>query len=225
MSNRVLLQVYMLFIPCMVFAQSVPNLFPQIGCRVEFAKEEIDHSEVRKNCAWDYIHTGCSWYCGWRESRIYASSTLPRFKGITYGANNLDDFNYRTAWVEGVPGYGIGQTITYSLHPETPRITNVHIVNGYVKSSKSWSDNARVKTLKMYVNQQPFAILHLKDVKNEQTFEFRPIAHKEKLRNPNGNHERLSWWSITFEILDVYPGAKFEDTAISDIYFSGLDVH
>lgn len=201
------------------------RVFSNIGCRIENARTDMSNGYARPNCYWDRVRSPYGWFRNWRGAQINASSTLVPFKGITYGAHNLHDANYRTAWVEGVPGYGIGQTITYSLHPETPRITNVHIVNGYVKSSKSWTENARVNTLKMYVNQQPFAILHLKDVKNEQTFEFRPIAHKEKLRNPNGDHERLPWWSITFEILDVYPGAKFEDTAISDIYFSGLDVH
>ncbi|MEN9829107.1 MAG: hypothetical protein RJA11_1723 [Bacteroidota bacterium] len=212
------------FFPLLVNSQ-ILNLYPRIGCRIEFAKEEVDFSEVRRNCYWDRIRTGCSWYCGFRESRISASSTLPTYKGIRYTPSNLEDFNHRTAWVEGVPGYGIGQRITYSLHPMTPRITDVFIVNGYVKSEKSWRDNARVKTLRMYVNHTPFAILHLKDIKNEQGFEFRPIAHKEKLRRPNADLENYPWWSITFEILEVYPGEKFQDTAISEIYFTGLDVH
>lgn len=30
---------------------------------------------------------------------------------------------------------------------------------------------------------------------------------------------------IKFTILDVYPGAKFEDTAIVDFFFSGFGVH
>ena len=212
------------FMPLIAYSH-VPNLYPTIGCRIEYGKKELDITEIRRNCYWDEVNTGCNWYCGWKGSRVSASSTLPTFKGIRYTPSNLEDFNHRTAWVEGVPGYGIGQTITYSLHPMTPRITDVFIVNGYVKSEKSWRDNARVKTLRMYVNNNPFAILHLKDVKNEQGFEFRPIAHKERLRRPNADLENYPWWSITFEILEVYPGEKFQDTAISEIYFAGLDVH
>ena len=32
-------------------------------------------------------------------------------------------------------------------------------------------------------------------------------------------------WTIRFEILDVYPGEDSQDTAITEIYFDGIDVH
>jgi hypothetical protein len=32
-------------------------------------------------------------------------------------------------------------------------------------------------------------------------------------------------WSIKFEILEVYPGEKYQDAAITEIYFDGIDVH
>lgn len=32
-------------------------------------------------------------------------------------------------------------------------------------------------------------------------------------------------WTLQFEIVAVYPGAKYEDTAITEIYFDGIDVH
>ena len=32
-------------------------------------------------------------------------------------------------------------------------------------------------------------------------------------------------WKLRFEILEVYPGSKFEDIAISELYFDGIDVH
>ncbi len=30
---------------------------------------------------------------------------------------------------------------------------------------------------------------------------------------------------IRFKICDVYPGTKYKDTAITEIYFDGIDVH
>ena len=32
-------------------------------------------------------------------------------------------------------------------------------------------------------------------------------------------------WTLKFEILDVYPGEKYDDTVISELYFDGIDVH
>jgi hypothetical protein len=32
-------------------------------------------------------------------------------------------------------------------------------------------------------------------------------------------------WTLRFEILDVYPGEKYTDTVISELYFDGIDVH
>ena len=32
-------------------------------------------------------------------------------------------------------------------------------------------------------------------------------------------------WTLKFEIMDVYPGTKYDDTVISELYFDGLDSH
>ncbi len=80
-----------------------------------------------------------------------------------------------------------------------------------------------INWLKMYINNKPFAILNLQDVRNEQIFTFSPI----------GNANRDDWellatkpaWTMKFEIMEVYKGARFEDCAISEIYFDGIDVH
>jgi hypothetical protein len=42
---------------------------------------------------------------------------------------------------------------------------------------------------------------------------------------PGYNDKNAANWTLKFEILDVYPGEKYEDTAISELYFDGVDVH
>jgi hypothetical protein len=32
-------------------------------------------------------------------------------------------------------------------------------------------------------------------------------------------------WTLKFEILDVYPGDKYSDTVITELFFDGIDVH
>lgn len=75
----------------------------------------------------------------------------------------------------------------------------------------------------MYVNNKEFAILNLKDNKNEQVFSFKPIGIKNRK-----NFEKMKLlpkWSIKFEIIEVYQGEK-HSVSISEIYFDGaLDMH
>ena len=156
----------------------------------------------------------CSWYCGGQIDSVTASSAL----ADRYAAENAHDFSIVTAWVEGVEGNGEGEYIKYAFPGTCPRITTVLIHNGYVKNWDVWRDNGRVKKLLMYYNDKPYVILHLQDTANLQSFDVGILGHEER-------SEASPAWSIKFEILEVYPGEKYEDTVITEIYFDGIDVH
>ena len=161
--------------------------------------------------AWDIIDGGCSWYCGGGNYKIKASSSL----GDSYKAEFANDLSYKTAWVEGKKDEGIGEYLEYYFKNDSPRITEIIISNGYMKSEETWKNNNRVKKLKLYVNGVPFGILNLKDSRTDQYFEMGTLGH-----NKNGTDLILK-----FEILKVYKGSKHNDTAITEIYFDGIDVH
>lgn len=186
-------------------------------------KKALSYCDEMKEDVWDIIGGGCSWYCGLKKTELTASSNLSPSSKYDYEPSNCFDFNYQTAWVEGVDGQGIGEYLTYEFSPHQPRITKIIVANGYIKSKAAYQTNSRPKKLKVYLNDQPHAILNLKDVYAEQTFEVDPIG--------NGNRadyralQDLPNWTLRFEIVDVYPGSKYEDTAITEIYFDGLDVH
>jgi len=172
---------------------------------------------------WAVSHHACSWYCGGEVDSLYASSALENRGSITYLPDNLHDFSFKTTWIEGAEGYGFGESIIYRFKPENPRITKIIMVNGYVKSEQIWRENSRVKKLKMYVNEEPFAMLNLEDSRAEQTFTFEPVGTAD--REDWDAMEALPKWTIRFEIMEVYMGDKYDDTAISEIYFDGIDVH
>lgn len=189
----------------------------------DIERELYEKCQTEEDDYWSILGPGCSWYCGGGLDTNSASSTLKDFQGISYSAKNIHDLSYKTTWIEGVPGYGIGESVTYYFPPENPRITSIIIVNGYVKSKASWQDNSRVKKLKMYLNNKPYAILNLADSRQEQTFNFKPLGYGDRR-----NWEKLAAkpkWTIKFEILEVYKGDKYDDTAITEIYFDGIDVH
>ena len=165
---------------------------------------------------WDVVGGGCSWYCGGGPYKETASSFLKSNKSTDYKPENAHDLSFKTAWVEGVPGYGAGQYLTYYFKNDSPRITEINIYNGYVKSEKAWSENSRVKKLKLWINDQFFAILELEDSRALQTF---PMAE------PLGHRKDGKDLILKFEIMDIYKGTKFDDVAITEIYFDGIDVH
>lgn len=164
---------------------------------------------------WDVVDGGCSWYCAGGNYKVKASSTLNTEKDTKYQAKNANDLSYQTAWVEGKPDEGIGEYLEYYFYNKSPRITQIIISNGYVKSDAAWKNNNRVKKLRLNINGKVFGILNLEDSKNDQIFDLGTFGH-----NKNGTDLILK-----FEIAEVYKGDKFNDTAITEIYFNGIDVH
>jgi len=193
----------------------------------EYTAEElalIEKYDVEmKGDLWNVMEGGCSYYCGAGQYEVETSSYLASNRGLNYTSENLTDFSYETAWVEGKEDYGIGESIRFEFVATHPRVTTIIIVNGYVKSDDLWKKNSRVKSLQMYIDDVPHAILMLKDANDEQVFKFDPIGHSE--REDTEKLSQMPPFSIRFEILEVYKGDKYTDTAITEIYFDGIDVH
>lgn len=186
-------------------------------------KKLLSYCDEIKSDVWDIIGDGCSWYCGLKKTNLSSTSFLDSSSNYTYEPINAFDFNYQTAWVEGVDGYGIGESLTYEFSPEQPRITKIIIANGYIKSRNSYVSNSRAKQLKLYLNNELYAILNLQDVYAEQSFLVSAIGNAN--RADEQALQSAPKWELKFEITEVYKGAKFEDTAITEIYFDGIDVH
>lgn len=140
--------------------------------------------------------------------KVVASSALKAQGSKNYKASNIFDEDPETAWVEGVKGHGIGQWIEFKnvcvrQDGYWCGVGSINILNGYVKSDKAWRENGRVKRLKVYCNGKPKYILELQ---NSRSFQYFNVSISKGA-------------TIRFEILDVYPGSKFQDTAITEIDF------
>ena len=158
---------------------------------------------------WELYDEGDNWYDCAEIGTPVASSYLRSQGSHNYKPKNLHDFNHETAWVEGVKGYGIGEWVKYSFPAQRTKVTRITILNGYVKSDKAWRENARVKRLKVYYNNRAIYILELQNSRTVQIFNVDTLG--------SDYHN----WDLKFEILDVYPGTKYKDTAISEILFQG----
>ncbi|MFT5780001.1 MAG: hypothetical protein ACI837_002962 [Crocinitomicaceae bacterium] len=140
--------------------------------------------------------------CAQGVQALSASSTLAPQGKFNYDTDNLMDSDPKTAWVEGVKGYGIGESFSVMA-------MNVsQIYNGYQHSIQVWKDNSRVKRFLVYLDDDPLCYLDLLDVMGAQYFEL-PVSSDD-----------MDWDNqptFTFEIVEVYKGLKWDDVAISHI--------
>ena len=185
-----------------------------------------------------WTYTG-DWCEGPQAGSIRASSTLAPQGKFNYKVTNLIDDNPNTAWVEASADYGIGQFIEM----EWPIIGNgtIGILNGYQSSKVSWENNSRVKKLKISVKGKDLCMVELGDVMGIQefvlpesvlnsinggTFTLQPGGTIPEGASPgtdeNGNATYTTELSpVRFTIMEVYPGLKWKDTAISEIFNCG----
>lgn len=162
-----------------------------------------------------------SWYRGGHVHLIDASSELANSGSLTYKAGNAHDFDAVTAWVEGKPDDGIGEWIEYTFNFDViPNykgnlgIDKLLIANGYKKSLRLWKANNRIKKLRMSLDGKPIATIHLEDC-----FEIQTVAIPKIMFPPRMTRK------LRFEILEVYRGEKYRDTALGLLMFDGVGVH
>lgn len=153
---------------------------------------------------------GCSWYCGGEVEAVEATSVRDSMLGSTYLPTQAADSRLSTAWVEGAEGDGIGERLTFTFSPHSWPVSEIKIVNGYAKNEKVWRANSRIRKLKVLHNGQWVYTLQLADIRDLQVF-----LLPDTLGTPSGKAP----WTLSFEILEVYPGSKFSDTAITEILF------
>ncbi|MGF1655799.1 MAG: hypothetical protein ACFCU3_02345 [Verrucomicrobiales bacterium] len=160
----------------------------------------------------DFTHQDSTDTVGpFKDWQITATSTLDDQKGNSYAPAQVFDGEKETAWVEGVSGPGIGQRINFRYPATMDRpftCWGFSILNGYTKNQNTWRNNARVKTLKVWQNHNLLGSIALHDTMHGQAVRVSMSIQPGDL--------------ISFEIAEVYPGSKFEDTAISELHFQGL---
>ena len=187
-------------------------LDPQLGATMNI-QEGAPYPETHDG-PWDPIGAGCSYYCAVEQVILKASSTLAPQGDNSYEAARAHDSDLRTAWVEGEQDAGLGKSLTLTVTGSKPN--HLTIFNGYQKSPKHYLNNSRVKQLRLLLNGKPKALLNLSDSRAAQEFEI------GNLYLPGYKYgEAPVTVTIELEIVAVYPGAKWKDTAISEVVLRG----
>ncbi|MFC2098524.1 hypothetical protein ACFLSP_02135 [Bacteroidota bacterium] len=148
-----------------------------------------------------------------------------------YAAGNLGDGDPGSAWVEGVKGHGIGEVV---LVPCVDFKNDVRIWSGYGKSERLYYANSRPKKIRLCIvrGQEPvhtqYGIVweklvviaeneaELIDTNFYQSIEV-PEFKVDSFYSPMFEEVMPYGYFLGLEILDVYPGSRWDDTCISEI--------
>lgn len=217
---KLLFSLLLISFNCVLKAQEIKTISAVQAKDIDFFSYD-DYDEKMNPIGEVEFLRGCSWYCGGFVKFITASSELEEYNGITYSPSNAHDFNKNTAWVVRSAGDGIGEYIIYHFdfsevdnYDGSLGINRILIANGYKKTLKDWKNNSRIKQLKVYLNDELFAVLNILDSFEIQTVEI------DEIMFPANEITQLK-----FEISAIYEGDKYTDTALSLLMFDGVGVH
>ena len=163
-------------------------------------------------------------------------------ENISIGGLYLYDDYGRTGIIYCYHPNGMSMGIEFRVKKErTPdgriggwRVTEVRVYDtGYAKNETTWKENSRVKTLRLYVGNRHWCDLRLKDTDKPQIFqlpeglEVFPRKHGAEIP---AKGEYAQWvdrepevkihtyqTNFRFEIMEVYPGDKYDNTCITGI--------
>jgi hypothetical protein len=131
----------------------------------------------------------------------WASSTLEDNE-TKYGVVNISDDNARTVWAEGNFGDGSGARLEFTPNEsDIGTIYGFRMLNGHCRTRKLWEAHARVRRMRVHSGSAEH-IVELIDTPDWQYVSLGGFAVRG---------------SIEFEILEVYPGSKYEDLTISEL--------
>ncbi len=179
----------------------------------------------------DDLHNREKWGFNSRSlGKPEASSALKSSKGINYLIENVQDFNLKTAWIEGSPSNGIGEYFIFNITFDHGRQYGgsaqfngiIEVFNGYCKTEKIWKQNSRIKSLKMHLNSIAICYIELKDTWQYQSIDISKFfKNLENGQNSNAKYEIKESDQLKFEIVDIYPGDKCKEVALSEFVAKG----
>ena len=133
---------------------------------------------------------------------VSSSSVLKEETNTHYAERAVDD-DISTAWVEGSPGNGIGESLTINFDKKY-MIDELEIHAGYQKSNQHYIKNSRPNRIILSFSDGASEVYVLDDVEGVQSLQlYWPVVSDR----------------VVLTLDTVYPGTHYEDTAISEIRF------
>jgi len=124
----------------------------------------------------------------------------------------LDDDDASTVWID--PSTMVGTRLVFQFPKKLAKELNgtpfygFDLINGNIKTETLFKAYARLRKVELYYNEKPFCYVTFSDTRRWQHVMFADIMAKQDD-------------AFTMEILEVYPGAKFPNAAITEIVLQG----
>lgn len=146
---------------------------------------------------------------------ITASSTLAPSSSSNFSPDNLMDGS-EASWSEGAKGSGIGEYLQVDFkYPD--ELKYVMIKNGFGKE-KYWKANARIRKIHVSNEEGDSRVIFFEDTPEPQVVGLNLIRENENQVMAAGGG--LYGSSFRFEILEVYPGERWQDACITEMDFN-----
>lgn len=143
-----------------------------------------------------------------RASSVLPAELLASGEEVRFVPANVLDQSFGTpptAWVEGVPGPGIGERVEL-LFAEPVRLTAIEIITGFTRSPEIFAANNRVRRATLLFSDGGTQSVELLDQIEAQRV---PVSALTT--------------SLSLIIEDVYPGSQYEDSAITQLHPLGYE--
>ena len=164
----------------------------------------------------DFYGTGdLDWYGLWPDS-VYASS-VSYYEGVKYKVKDVAFGGLYKPWCSA-EGKAEGASVTCVFKLGKRPIDGISVVNGYCHTESQWKNHGRVAKMQLIVDGQPYKTFDLEDTP------YVPFAFDIDSISPKAQGEPVE---LTFKILKVYPGDKYNDVSIGHLSFSseqGADI-
>lgn len=132
---------------------------------------------------------------------------------VSYVPENLSLSALSSSWVEGVDGHGMDESISFVNCGIGSR--RIYIINGFFSPEKPYLFyyNSRVKTFLVNCFDDQGNLVNTEKITLEDTGEMQVLEFSGR------------YASFEFVIKEIYPGSKYQDTAITGIFIDALDLY
>lgn len=144
------------------------------------------------------------------EYKGFSSSSTLYADGYDYSAWNVSDRDFTTAWVEGVSGDGVGESITISV-PDGIVLTRGVIFPGYLKSEDLFFKNGAPNRISIKSGYKSVEL----NAGAVDSFSSACSGYQFKL----GDGLVVQDGMVTISIDGVRTGTKYTDTCITELVF------
>lgn len=145
---------------------------------------------------------------------VETSSELPPSDNKTYSGDNLVDGSLETVWAEGVPGTGVGESVTLHLDKKQP-VYGLIITNGYVASYDLYTKNGMLTAVSVDFGGKTVEA-DIPEGYGDESFSQEDLAacNRSKIELD----EPVVTDTVTVTITGAKKGTKYDDTCVTEMY-------